>query len=62
MRYIIIILLALTLLNFDVYSQRKYSISGTVTDAATGETLPGASITIADLAGIGVTSNAYGYY
>lgn len=62
MKYKIIIILALTLLNFDVYSQRKYSISGTVTDAATGETLPGATIAVTDMAGVGVTSNAYGYY
>lgn len=39
----------------------KYTLSGTVKDAATGETLPGASIYIKD-GNKGVTTNEYGFY
>ena len=40
---------------------RAVTVSGTVTDAATGETLIGATVYAPDL-GRGVTTNAYGFY
>jgi hypothetical protein len=40
---------------------KKYTISGYVTDAATGEALVGANVTIRDLS-TGAASNAYGFY
>lgn len=43
-------------------AQIKYTLSGVVSDGENGETLPGASITVAELPGSGVTTNAYGYY
>lgn len=62
MKYKLSIILTAILLSIGVQSQRKFSISGTVSDAATGETLPGATISITDLPGTGVTTNAYGYF
>lgn len=43
-------------------AQKRHTISGTVSDAATGETLIGASVTVLELTGTGVTTNAYGYF
>ncbi|MDD3321528.1 MAG: TonB-dependent receptor [Paludibacter sp.] len=40
----------------------KHSISGTITDASTGESMIGASISVKELPGTGVTTNGYGYY
>ena len=37
-------------------------ITGTISDAATGETMIGASITLKELPGKGTTTNSYGYY
>lgn len=39
-----------------------YTLSGTISDAATGETMIGASITLKELPGKGTTTNSYGYY
>jgi hypothetical protein len=47
---------------FPNQAQTKYTINGTVTDKENGETLPGASITVDELPGTGVSSNLYGYY
>lgn len=44
------------------FAQKKYTISGTVTDAKTGETLIGANIILLENHGIGVLSNGYGFY
>lgn len=40
----------------------RYSIGGTITDASTGETLPGASVRVEGASGTGVSSNLYGYF
>jgi hypothetical protein len=40
---------------------KKYTISGYVTDAATGEALVGANVTVRDLA-TGASANTYGFY
>jgi hypothetical protein len=45
-----------------VHAQAKYTISGTIKDAQTGETLIGATITTVELKQTGVTSNDFGFY
>ncbi len=37
-------------------------INGTVTDATTGESLIGASVSVNEISGVGTTTNAYGYF
>jgi hypothetical protein len=44
------------------FAQKKHTISGTVTDAKTGETLIGANIVLLENHGAGVLSNGYGFY
>jgi len=43
-----------------LFSQQKYTLSGYVKDAATGETLIGANVILPD--GQGTVTNAYGFY
>jgi len=43
-------------------AQTRFSISGHIKDKGTGEALIGATITIAELSGTGVATNAYGFY
>jgi hypothetical protein len=43
-------------------AQNKYTISGTIRDASTGETLIGATIKINGNTSVGTASNNYGYY
>lgn len=52
----------LLIINIALNAQKRHTISGTVSDATTGETLIGASITVAELPGTGVTTNSYGYF
>ncbi|KGE86524.1 MAG: TonB-dependent receptor [Phaeodactylibacter xiamenensis] len=47
---------------FSAAAQDKYVLSGYVKDAATGETLIGAAVVVADSAGLGTVTNAYGFY
>ncbi|SHM80024.1 TonB-dependent receptor [Mucilaginibacter sp. OK098] len=43
--------------------QKKHiTISGTIKDKATGETLPGATVSFLQLLGVGVSANSYGFY
>jgi hypothetical protein len=44
------------------FAQKKHTISGTVTDAKTGETLLGANIILLENHSMGVLSNSYGFY
>jgi hypothetical protein len=44
------------------FAQDKYTISGTVTDEATGETIIGTTVTVKERPGTGVACNNYGYY
>lgn len=44
------------------YAQKKATINGTVKDAATGETLIGASVTLQELSAVGTATNNYGFY
>jgi hypothetical protein len=43
------------------YTQKSYTISGTIKDAATGETLIGATVKLQELQ-TGTTTNAYGFF
>lgn len=43
-------------------AQKKYTISGTIKDAATGETLIGAVVRIKELPSGGTAANSYGFY
>lgn len=54
-------LLILLLICISAYSQQKYTISGTITDATTGEDLPGAVISIKSGRYTAI-SNSYGFY
>ena len=45
-----------------LYSQGKYTISGAVRDAKTGEELIGAMVSVKEMLGTGAASNAYGFY
>lgn len=40
----------------------RHTLSGTVTDASNGESLIGASVTVKELPGTGITTNGYGYF
>ena len=43
-------------------AQERYTLSGIVKNAETGEALIGANIVVKDLKGVGTSSNAYGFY
>ena len=49
------------ILSTTLFAQEKYTISGTVTDASSGEELLGASIWVSEL-GTGGITNEYGFY
>ena len=49
-------------ISINILAVQRHTISGTVTDATTGESLIGATISVKEMPGTGVTSNAYGYY
>ena len=55
------IFLFLLILNFAVFSQEKYTISGTVYDKKNNETLIGVSLYFPKL-NTGITTNEYGFY
>jgi hypothetical protein len=50
------------LVTVTAFSQKKYTISGTIKDAATGETLIGASVRLQELSSVGTAANSYGFY
>jgi hypothetical protein len=45
-----------------VVGQQTYTISGTVKEKASGETLTGATISVVEKPGVGVSTNEYGFY
>ncbi len=45
-----------------LFSATKHTVSGTITDASTGESLIGAGVTVKELPGTGASTNAYGYF
>jgi hypothetical protein len=42
--------------------RQAFTILGTVKDAASGETLPGATVSLLEFPGKGISTNAYGFY
>lgn len=56
------IVLILHFLGLTIFAQEDFTISGYITDAATGETLIGANVFLADDPSTGTSTNAYGYY
>ncbi len=60
MKHFFVIFLFFILSN--IQSQQKFTVSGTVTDAKTGETLMGVNIFVKSNPQKGVVSNYYGYY
>jgi hypothetical protein len=61
-RKVLLITILLCLFLVNAYSQEKYTISGIISDAETGETMIGATISVKELAATGTITNAYGYY
>ncbi len=60
MKYLLSLLLALC---FQIaFAQHKYTISGSVRDAKTGESMIGVMVSVKELPQIGVTTNSYGFY
>jgi hypothetical protein len=55
------VLIFLALFPVLVHGQQKYTLSGKITDAETGEDLAGVSVLVEE-PGKGVTSNTYGFY
>lgn len=58
----ILLLICGLLLGLRASSQTKFTVSGTIKDGQTGETLIGATITTTELPQNGVASNDYGFY
>jgi len=56
------ILLFLLPLSIVTYAQKTYTISGTLTDASTGETLIGATVKLKEIPQASSSSNSYGFY
>ena len=44
------------------FAQKNYAVSGTVKDAATGETLIGATVRMLEIKQSAAATNAYGFY
>ncbi|MFD2556834.1 TonB-dependent receptor [Sphingobacterium tabacisoli] len=58
----IYILLSLIFITSLCYAQKRHTISGTITDASSGETLIGATVRLKEIAQTNGLSNAYGFY
>jgi len=56
------LLLFLLPLSIVTYAQKTYTISGTLTDASTGETLIGATVKLKEIPQASSASNSYGFY
>jgi hypothetical protein len=61
MQKICFVIFILLLFNFSLSGQSGKTISGTITDASSGEFLIGATVVVTSL-GEGTTTNAYGFY
>ena len=57
-----LVLFLVLLIAIPCLAQQKYTLSGFVKDAKTGENLIGATVTIKELQGKGTGTNAYGFY
>lgn len=58
----ILMVIGCFLLMTPVFAQKKFTISGIIKDASTGETLIGATVIIKELPQTGAAGNAYGFY
>lgn len=54
--------LVLLLAGFAASAQKKFTVSGTVRDNKTGETLIGATVQVSSQKNLGTTTNEYGFY
>jgi len=54
--------IAFFLIALSCFGQKRYTLSGTIIDAATGEQLIGATIRIKELPQTGTITNSYGFY
>ncbi len=55
-------LFAALFIGLSLSAQNKYTVSGTVKDSKTGETIIGALVRITEVKGAGAASNEYGFY
>ncbi len=62
MRKNVLLIVLSFLFSVSLFSQTKFTISGTIKDGKTGEELIGATIFLKDTTGIGAVTNAYGFY
>lgn len=58
----LIAFITVLLWGLSICGQNKYTISGYVRDAKTGEELIGAAIGVNELPSVGITTNSYGFY
>lgn len=56
------LLILLSLTSSIAFAQSKFTISGTVKDAKTGELMIGATVRIRELTNVGMSCNEYGFY
>jgi len=56
-----LLMMILLFSSFNIYAQKKYTISGIIKDKSSGETLIGASVYEVN-SNIGIASNVYGFY
>jgi len=56
------LLLVFLLFSQIAFAQKTYTISGTITDKATGETLIGAAVSVDEKPAVGAATNEYGFY
>ena len=50
------------MLFYNVNAQNNFILSGHITDAATGEDLPGATVIVGNISNTGTSANSYGFY
>ncbi|MDG2464355.1 MAG: TonB-dependent receptor [Crocinitomicaceae bacterium] len=62
MKIIICLSVLMFITSFKLSAQEKYTLSGTIKDSTTGETLIGVKIRPLELSGIGAVCNEYGFY
>lgn len=62
LKHLVVILLLLSPGLVLAQSKKTFTISGTIKDKASGETLPAATVSFMELPGKGITSNSYGFY
>jgi len=60
-RFLKVLFPSLLFFSFQIFAQQQYTISGTVSEASSNETLIGVTIAIPELR-TGVTTNEYGFY